>query len=314
MNNLVFQPMVRTPKNTTTLILGTTGAGKTVAALRLGKGLAGGDFSKVFYIQLDRKDADIYLDDSRFPDLHDLNLAQAVKLEAPYSPPRVEALMGVAIGMGAEVIIVDGYEAVWQDDGGTLQTHASVGGAYTDWNNPAVNPPWYSLLDALTRHNPCHVIVTTKSKMETEVGKPEDGKSRYKVIELGVGACLRKNTEYAFMVRFNLDVRTHQAEVLSANGNIFPPSLNLSSLEITSELGAAMDEWASQGTNNSLRLYGNNHIVDVLDTRHIVTYDYYKERKGEPPYSHTVLRSFFEKNKDEVNLRISQLNGGTNAT
>jgi hypothetical protein len=98
-------------------IVGASGTGKTVSALRVATGMqrvTGGD---VFVVDTEAKRALHYADKWRFRHVH---------MDAPFSPADYLAAFEHCIKAGAKVIVVDSFSHVWEGAGGVLEMHQAA--------------------------------------------------------------------------------------------------------------------------------------------------------------------------------------------
>lgn len=296
----MFKKLTRTKQRVAIAVVGRSGSGKTVGALRLARGLAGGDFSDVFYIQLDPKDAGVYIDDDRFPEFSELREVNAVPISPPYHPDRLSAAVEEAYRSGARVVVIDSLTEVYNGPGGLADLHQSAGGTFRDWNAASVNPPWQRLIDLITLRMPAHIVATMKAKTRYEVSAGENGKTR--IESLGVGPIIRPDTEYRFSLLLQLDGDTHRAEALASHGRMIATETPV--FELSAELGEGIREWADTGGESWVRVYGDGEAVDVLRVEERVVFDIMVERNGTAPRSRLEARAFFGRNRADCAARI----------
>jgi hypothetical protein len=102
-------------------LAGGTGSGKTYTAMRLAKGLTGGEPFGV--VDTENGRAEHYADNFAF---------QVVPFSAPFTPERYIDAIQVCVDAGHKVIVVDSMSHEWEGDGGMLDWHErEMGGKET---------------------------------------------------------------------------------------------------------------------------------------------------------------------------------------
>ncbi|HJS29832.1 MAG TPA: AAA family ATPase [Anaerolineales bacterium] len=238
---LIFQPAKRLALRLTIAIAGPTGSGKTLGALRLAKGLADGDWSRVFVVNSEPvANATSYAGDRTW----EIGRFMFLQLDPPHSPQRFGKAIRAAAEAGATAIIVDSLTLAYAGRGGLLEQHDKLAGnSYTNWGK--VNPLWHGLFDYITYECPAHVICTLRSKMKHELEEyiDSDGTKKTRVNRLGVEPIIRPGAEYDFQLVLDLDRSTHLAQVVTMRGSM----LSDRQVELTEELGAGLALWADSG-------------------------------------------------------------------
>lgn len=104
-------------------IAGATGSGKTLSALRLARGLAGGDDAKIAFIDTEAGRAKHYAPSpGEAPGAFTFGFAHA-DLSEPFTPERYVELIEEADKAGFQVIVIDSFSHVWNGDGGLQDIH-----------------------------------------------------------------------------------------------------------------------------------------------------------------------------------------------
>ena len=104
-------------------VAGATGSGKTFSALRVARGLAGGDDSKIAFLDTERGRALHYAPSpGEAPGPATFGFSHAA-LEAPFTPERYAALIDEADRAGFSVIVIDSFSHVWAGEGGLQDQH-----------------------------------------------------------------------------------------------------------------------------------------------------------------------------------------------
>lgn len=104
-------------------IAGCSGSGKTLSALRVARGIAGGDDAKIAFIDTEAGRALHYAPSpGEAPSATTFGFSHA-PLAAPFSPDRYLALIEEADHAGFSVIVIDSFSHVWAGDGGLQDWH-----------------------------------------------------------------------------------------------------------------------------------------------------------------------------------------------
>lgn len=118
-----FSPAQRAGVGLLIGIAGCSGSGKTFSALRLARGLAGGDDTKIAFIDTEASRALHYAPSpGEAPSAATFGFAHA-PLAAPFSPERYLSLIEEADKAGFAVIVIDSFSHVWAGDGGLQDWH-----------------------------------------------------------------------------------------------------------------------------------------------------------------------------------------------
>lgn len=121
-----FAPAVRDKVGLLILIAGVSGSGKTLSALKIARGLVGGDDGKVAFIDTEAGRGKHYspapgeaAGPNRFAFAHG-------DLRPPFSPAEYRAAIEAADAAGYEAIIVDSASHVWEGEGGAHDMHEAA--------------------------------------------------------------------------------------------------------------------------------------------------------------------------------------------
>jgi len=207
-----------------------SGGGKTMSAILIAKGLAGGDLSKVVIIDTENGSADLY------SHIGDYNV---LPLEAPYSPENYAKAIKTCEDAGMEVIIVDSITHEWDGKGGILEIHnAMTGNSFANW--ASLTPRHQKFIDAILQSK-CHVITTVRRKQEYEMTKDSNGKT---VIEKGgLKEITRDGFEYELTANLQLDMK-HNATAMKDRTGLF---MGKPEFVPTEETGKLILEWCENG-------------------------------------------------------------------
>lgn len=205
-----------------------SGAGKTMSALLMAKGLVN-DWNKIAVIDTENGSASLY------SHLGDFNV---IDLQAPFTPEKYIQALNACANAGMEAVIIDSSSHEWNcllEENELLAQTSFRGNTWSAWSK--TTPRHDKFVNAVL-HLPAHVITCTRSKMETVMG---EGKKVHKV---GMKDVQREGWEYELTVSLNLDRETHLASPSKDRTNLFEgkqPFL------ITEETGKLIKEWCEQG-------------------------------------------------------------------
>ena len=208
-----------------------SGGGKTMSALLIAKGLAGGDLSKVALIDTENGSGDLYAH---------LGDYQVLPLEAPYTPERYIEAIRACENAGVEVIIVDSITHEWDGKGGVLDiSNSMTGNSYTNWAK--LTPRHNAFVDTILQ-SPCHIITTVRRKQDYEMTKDSQGK--VKVEKVGLKEVTREGFEYEVTINMELDIK-HNATVSKDRTGLF---MDKPEFVPTEETGKAILAWCETGS------------------------------------------------------------------
>lgn len=230
-----------------------SGAGKTMSALLMAKGLVG-DWSKIAVIDTENGSSSLY------SHLGDFNV---IDMQAPFTPEKYTQALNACVNGGMECIIIDSSSHEWNcllEENELLAQSMFRGNTWSAWSKTT---PRHDKFVNSVLHCPAHVITCTRSKMETVMG---EGKKVHKV---GMKDVQREGWEYELTVSLNIDRDTHLAAPSKDRTNLFEgkqPFL------ITEETGKLIKEWCNTGEQQidplqaSLRiLMASNSLAELID-------------------------------------------------
>lgn len=210
-------------------IAGKSGAGKTLGALMVASGLIK-DMSKVGIAQTESGRAQCYL--NRFPGF------KVLEMKPPFSPDQFIKVIELAESAGLKCLILDSASDEWAGLGGVLDIHSNftdvTKNSFAAWKK--ASPMHESFMNKVLQSN-VHIIATIKKKVDT-ILESVNGKQVPK--RVGVKDIAREDTEYRWIIQFDLDQEGNMATVAKDNTGIFqgkPPFI------ITEKTGAAIREW-----------------------------------------------------------------------
>jgi hypothetical protein len=208
---------------------GPSGFGKTYSALLLAYGMTN-DWKKIALIDTENNSASLY------SHLGDFNV---LSLDEPYSPERYIKAIKLCEESDIEIIIIDSISAEWQGKGGCLEIHEQLGGRFQDWGK--VTPRHNAFIDAIVQSK-CHVIITTRSKVDYSLDKDLNGKT--KVMKLGTKSITREGLEYELTVNFEFLNDKHLVQASKDRTELFSQKPEFIINSIT---GKKLINWCNQG-------------------------------------------------------------------
>lgn len=207
-------------------LAGPSGAGKTMSALRVAKGMGG----RIAVIDTERGSASLY---SHVVDFDTLDLGP------PYTPERYIDAITAAEQAGYDILVIDSITHEWDGKGGCLEINENLanakykGNTWSAWNE--TTPRHRAFLDAIIQSK-CHVIATLRSKTETVQG---EGK---KVMKLGMKVVQREGSEFEFTTVLDIVHDSHMATTSKDRTGLFnDPHV------ITEETGKRLLAWLNNG-------------------------------------------------------------------
>jgi len=220
-----------------------SGAGKTMSALKMAKGLVG-DWNKIGLIDTENGSASLY------SHLGDFN---TIDLSPPFSPERYIEAINACLKAGMECIIIDSSSHEWSGPGGCLEINENLAASkyrnntWSAWNETT---PRHDAFVQTVLHAPCHVITCTRSKMETVMGEDK------KVKKVGMKDIQRDGWEYELSVSLMIDRDTHKAIASKDRTNVFEGK---DPFIITEETGQLIKQWCESGVDPEQDAY--NHLL-----------------------------------------------------
>lgn len=212
---------------------GKAGAGKTLGSLKIAKGLMG-DMLKVAVLETEIGRSEAYFDK--------VGMFRVIPFKAPYSPERYIEGIEFAESKGVRCLIIDSLSEEWAGTGGALSIAEDVGAVvkntFTAWRK--VTPRHNALFDKILQSD-MHIICTVKKKIEY-IMENVSGKLTPK--RIGTTDIQREDTEYKWLLQFDLDPDGSLAKASKDNTSIFhgkPP------FQISEQTGAMIRAWCLGG-------------------------------------------------------------------
>jgi hypothetical protein len=232
---MAFTKAVRKKSKLRLGITGPSGAGKTIGALLIAKGLGG----KIALLDTEKGSAQLYADDPKWNvefDADDLN--------PPYTPEAFIKKVQEAEQAGYNVLIIDSTTHEWSGVGGCLELVDEIararykGNSWSAWND--VTPRHRAFIDTILRSS-LHIIVTMRSKTETAQVE-ENG--RKKVVKLGMKAEQRDGFEYELTVILDVQHESNYALPSKDRTGLFAGK---DPFKISEQTGVMLREWLESG-------------------------------------------------------------------
>lgn len=223
-----------------------SGAGKTMSALRMAKGLVG-DWAKIAVIDTENGSASLYSHLGEF---------NTVELTPPFSPEKYTEAIDICVEAGMECVIIDSSTHEWTtllDENQKLADAKYRGNTWSAWSQ---STPRHDKFINKVLHSPVHIITCTRSKTDTVM---TDDK---KVKKVGMKDQQRDGWEYELTVSLEIDRDSHLAVPSKDRTGLFegqPPFL------ITEKTGESIREWCTSGSSEKQVALNEMEVVATLD-------------------------------------------------
>jgi hypothetical protein len=245
----MFKPAQRHKMKVNMMISGGSGAGKTVGALLIAKGIVQELHPGIPETEVWKKIAVIDTEHERAlfranMTVGDEHIGEFLHLnfEAPFDPRRLPDIFKEAGKMGVEVIITDSLSHFWGGEGGLLDIHQSFGGQFQHWQQ--TNKVQADFLKLLTEGG-FHTISTARTKQDMVMEKDEEtGKTIIR--KLGLKSEIRDGFEYEFAISVQVDHLTHDLIVMKDNSELIA---GREDKKASPDLGRDLVKWADQGVD-----------------------------------------------------------------
>lgn len=186
-----FQKATKKKAKLRLCIVGLAGSGKTMTALQIAHGIAGG--GKVAVLDTERGSASLYAD------LFDFDVDELTS----FAPSEYIKRIKEAEKLGYAVIVIDSGTHAWSGTGGILEqvdaAQSRGGNKMKAWAD--ATPKHKSLIDAMLQSS-CHIIMTLRAKTKWFLDEEETrgGNAKTTVKKGGLGAEQREGMDYEFGV------------------------------------------------------------------------------------------------------------------
>lgn len=214
-------------------LAGKSGAGKTLSALLIAKGLCS-NIETVGVLQTEVGRAQCYL--------KEIGPFKVLEMPPPFEPRKYLECIDVAEKSGIKCLIIDSVSDEWSGIGGALDMHSSASEAlknsFTAWKK--VTPQHESFFNKILQ-SPIHIIGTTKKKTDY-VMEAVNGKQQPK--KVGLKDIQREDTEYRWMIQLDLDPEGNMATVSKDNTGLFQGK---GTFKIGEDTGKLIRQWCLEG-------------------------------------------------------------------
>lgn len=252
---------------------GSAGAGKTMSALLLAKGLTNDNLSKVAVIDTENGSSDLYAH---------LGSYNVINMQPPYTPEKYIQAIDICLEAGMEVIIIDSISHCWDE---LLDFHSKLpGNSFTNWNK--VTPRQKAFVDKILQ-SPAHFISTMRTKQDYVLNQ-KNGK--YVPEKVGLKAVQRDGVEYEFTLVFDIDSK-HFASASKDRTNLFSGKPEFM---ISTATGKKILEWCNAPNSQEDIL---NRINECLSVSELM-----KLYKDNPEFQKTLNADFIKKKEQLENL------------
>ena len=232
---MAFKKAERLLTNPTIAIMGPTGSGKTMSALRLASGIAKSMGKRFAVIDTENGSASLYSDSFDFDTLN---------ITPPFTTEKYIQAINDAEKGGYCALVCDSITHAWAGEGGLLEQKAQLDSRpntnhWTNWN--PIKAKDLKFKNAYLHSNIPFFIATMRSKMEyTQSGG--DGEKK-KVSKVGMAPVQSDGIEYEFSVVLDVAMN-HEAEVSKDRTGLFSKN---KIFQVTEDVGAALVEWRNSG-------------------------------------------------------------------
>ena len=185
-------------------LTGPSGAGKTMGALRLAKGMAQGLTCTIALIDTEKGSSELYAHVTDF---------DVLQFHPPFPPKKYLQGIKLAEQEGYGILIIDSLSHAWNGEGGLLEMVDAYRVAdprqngFAAWKKAA--PEHTRLVEALLQTT-LHIIVTLRSKVAYEVVHDEKT-GRTRPVKVGLAPIQREGLDYEFTTVLDLAVDGHLA-------------------------------------------------------------------------------------------------------
>ncbi len=227
-------------------LIGPTGSGKTMSALKLAFGMGG----KIGIVDTENGSADLYAH---------LGDYDVITLEKPYTVLKYREAISAFEREKYDTIIVDSLSHAWAGAGGLLEKQGNLAAkpganSYAAWRE--VTPDHNALVEALLT-SPAHIIATMRVKTEYVLETNERGKQVPR--KVGLQPVQRDGMEYEFTIVMDVDAN-HKASASKDRTTLFNGWYDT----ISEDTGRKLRDWLEAGVDSSLPvLTPDGKIVSV---------------------------------------------------
>lgn len=232
---VLFQKAQRSQTKLRMAITGPAGAGKTLGALLIARGLVG-EKGKIALVDTENASASYYSEKK------EVGGFDTAAMHPPYEIKKYVMAINAAAEAGYDCIIIDSLTHAWSGEGGILQKKEQMdargGNSFANWGK--LTPEQNALVNAVL-HSKTNIICTMRSKMEYALEKDDKGKATPR--KLGLAPQQRDGFEYEFDVVLDVDLDSHTAKASKDRLGLFEEHI----FKITPKVGEAIGKWQLEG-------------------------------------------------------------------
>ena len=210
------------------LLSGASGSGKTYSALRLATGIINKTGGEIYLINTEGDRGEMYGNKFNY---------NIIDLPEPRSPENYMEAIQYCVDNGASVIIIDSLSHEWNYL--NEQVNNMPGNSFNNWGKQ--KPRHRKLVDFIVETK-VHLIATGRGKDEYVMENDEKTK-KTQIKKVGVGVQQEKDTEYEYMVTFNIAQDTNVATAMKDNSGLFTNKYDV----LTEKDGESLYDWANGG-------------------------------------------------------------------
>lgn len=232
----MFKQAVKESVRLRLALTGPSGAGKTMSALRIARGLVPN--AKIALIDTENCSASLYADKviAGAEKYGPVKFATA-QMSAPFLIEKYLKAIDAAVEGDFDVIVIDSLSHAWAGEGGVLQQKEALdargGNSFTNWGK--MTPQQNKLVNAVL-HSKKHIICTMRSKTEYVVSQNAQGKSA--PMKVGLQAVQRDGFEYEFDLVLDMGF-DHTAQASKDRSDLF----NGQTFQPTEKTGELLRDW-----------------------------------------------------------------------
>lgn len=241
--SIVFKKATRSAKKLKLLLCAPSGAGKTLGAIMIAKGIGG----KFAVLDTENESAGLYSEPKRLFDgtMFTPPEFDTVSVFAPYTPEKYIEIINAAVDAGYDTLVIDSLTHEWTGSGGILEINEALAKAKYRGNTwsafSETTPRHRALIDAILQA-PINIIATSRQKTDTAQIE-ENGRKR--VAKLGMKNELREGTEYEFDIVLDL---LHSDHIVNASKDRTGLFTNYNKT-LNENVGIKVVEWLKGGNS-----------------------------------------------------------------
>jgi hypothetical protein len=217
------------------MLSGVSGGGKTYTALQLGLGLAGGDHSKLGFLDTENGRGKLYADSMAVPYKYGL-------LHAPHSPARYVGAIDDFEQIGVSVLIIDSASHEWEGVGGCQDIAEEGNPKLPNWNKAKSE---HKKFMSRLLSTPMHVILCFRAR---EKAKPEvqyvNGFKKTVYVDQGLQPITEKNVVFEATISLMMHQGGQAQEVIKCPAEL-THIMGRGQGYITTEDGMALRDWVN---------------------------------------------------------------------